>query len=61
MEKKQTNLTNVLLSVIIGLLICIFVYLVSSSKAEAPFMIDGNNSGERFSAESQSATPDIQQ
>ncbi|MBP6856214.1 MAG: hypothetical protein QG669_118 [Patescibacteria group bacterium] len=58
MDNKQGNTTNMLLSIIIALLICIFIYLVTSQKAQAPEMLDQyrNNTME---LESQAASPVI--
>lgn len=52
---KQANLTNILLAIIIGLLICIFIYLVSEHKSQTPFMFDQYNNP--LDIGSQSASP----
>lgn len=56
MDNKQTNTTNMLLSIIIALLICIFIYLVTSQKAQAPGMMDQYRN-EILDSESQTAVP----
>ena len=58
MENKQGNTTNMLLSVIIALLICIFIYLVTSQKVQAPGMLD-QYQNEKLQTTSQTAVPDI--
>lgn len=57
MENKQGNTTNMLLSIIIALLICIFIYLVTSQKAQAPEIMDQYRN-ERLDSESQAAVPE---
>ncbi len=56
MENKQGNTTNMLLSIIIALLICIFIYLVTSQKVQAPQMMDQYRN-ENLDKESQTAIP----
>ena len=58
MESKQGNTTNMLLAIIIALLICIFIYLVTSQKAQAPGILDQYRN-ESLEMESQAATPNI--
>lgn len=55
---KQTNTTNMLLSIIIALLICILIYLVTSQKAQAPGMMDQYRN-EVLDSESQAAVPGV--
>ncbi len=58
MESKQGNTTNMLLSIIIALLICIFIYLVTSQKSQNSDMLDQYRN-ESLEKESQTASPVI--
>lgn len=58
MDNKQGNTTNMLLSIIIALLICIFIYLVTSQKSQNSEMLDQYRN-ENLETESQTASPMI--